>query len=124
VSADRWGDAVPTLAEQVLGAPPSDIPDVAFGKGLPDAAPDSFPCPVPGCDYVAIGSVNKLGPHIAAHRSKAKQLAPRDVADGVLNLLYPESIPTHRLRDVAAWVEATDRLAIEAMADQVEEPPA
>lgn len=59
-------------------------------------------------------------------RSHSQRLVDDEqIADGVLALLYPVAIPLHRLREVAAWVQATDRLAAHALADaaQPEEPP-
>lgn len=114
----------------------------------PTVISSSFPCPVPGCDFTT-DTQNALGPHLAAHRRrgdpgtppgpvkrvrnrskvnesarktpKAKpKLTPADVTDGVLALLYPDSIPTHRVREVAAWIETTERLAWLALADQAE----
>lgn len=103
----------------------------------PESAPEMHACVVPGCDYTS-EHAHALGPHYAAHRrrndpgtpppsksatrkaskrsgSKPKKSAPPkpvagDMIDTVLELLYPTGIPTGHVRDVAAWMEQTERL--------------
>lgn len=121
----------------------------------PTIVSHTFPCPVPGCEFTtkakaALGPhvaahrrhgdpgtpplskdaarkmksrANDDGP---ARKPKPKaKISPADVIDGVLSVLYPVSIPTERVREVAAWIETTERLASLALADQAEpeDPP-
>jgi hypothetical protein len=89
---------------------------------------DRVPCPLDGCEFTTT-TKSGLGPHLAAHRRhgdltpkkrrrsrpsprppRPAALKPAEVADTVLDVLYPNGVPTDRVRDVAAWIEATERL--------------
>lgn len=89
-------------------------------------------CPLDGCEFTT-ATRSGLGPHLAAHRRngeptprkrrsktssprppRPKALQPADVADTVIEVLYPKGVPTGRVREVAAWIEATERLVEQA----------
>jgi hypothetical protein len=56
----------------------------------------------------------------AAAPPRPKKAPPKliaaDFADGIIAVLYPNGVPRDQIRDVAAWIEQTDRLAAVAIA--------
>jgi hypothetical protein len=78
-------------------------------------------CPVEGCGFRA-KTPGGLGPHSRKHRSReivptGNAAAPRvadvdggDVADTIVDLLYPDGVPTGHVREVASWMASTEHL--------------
>lgn len=135
MSADHWG--TPRDPDYVPPETPP-APETPHPPGIID-------CPVPGCPAVlsknALGPHLKMhrnrndpgtpppkspskskaakaarSASTPGRKPKAAKLAVDDIADGVIALLYPNGIPTEHLREVTAWVAATDRLAAAAIA--------
>lgn len=101
---------------------------------------ERIPCPIDGCEFTT-GAPAGLGPHLAAHRrrgeatpkrKRSKTSSPRrprpkslqaaDVADTVVEVLYPKGVPTARVREVAAWIAATERLVEHAQSPTESSP--
>ena len=83
------------------------------------------PPPRPGtkAKNAARRKAKQNGKALVPARRPRPRMATTDVGDAVLMGLYPVSVPTHRVRRVAEWLAATDRLAAEAWIDNEQEEP-